>query len=137
MNMNRYVADTMALILRLEKRRMPENVKETFRRAEREEVEIDIPAIVFAELGYLAEKKRIETTLAEAKTYLATFPSIKEKPMTLSTVKEAFEIDDIPELHDRLIAATGKELNIPILTNDPDIQNSSFVKSIWQHQNTQ
>lgn len=133
MNMNRYVADTMALILRLEKRKMPENVKETFRKTEREQAEIDIPAIVFAELAYLSEKKRIDTTLAEAKNYLDTFPNINEKPMTLSIVKQAFEIDDIPELHDRLIAATGKEFNIPILTNDPDIQNSNYVKCIWKH----
>jgi hypothetical protein len=44
----------------------------------------------------------------------------------------AFEIDDIPELHDRLIAGSGKELNILIITNDPDINESQNVGVIWK-----
>ena len=55
--MNKYVADTMAFILRLERRKMPQKVKEIFNQAENGRNQILVPAIVFAELGYLAEKK--------------------------------------------------------------------------------
>lgn len=123
----------MALVLRLEKRKMPETVKDKFIQAEEGESGIVIPAMVFAELAYLSEKSRIDTTLAEAEKYLDTYPNITECPMRVATIKKAFEIDDVPELHDRLIAASGMELDIPVLTNDPDIRHSRHVKSIWEH----
>ncbi|HET8865549.1 MAG TPA: PIN domain-containing protein [Gracilimonas sp.] len=129
--MNKYVADTMALILWLEKRKMPANVKKTFQQVDREQAEVIIPAMVFAELAYLSEKSRIDTTIDEAQHLIKNNSSVFEHPISLETVTHAFEIDDIPELHDRLIATSGKELGLPILTNDPDIQNSTFVKTIW------
>lgn len=121
----------MALILRLEKRKMPEKVKDKFIQAEKGESEILIPAMVLAELAYLSERRRIDATLTEVEKYIKEYPNIREYPMTTSTIKKAFEIDDIPELHDRLIAASGIELGIPILTNDPHIQASRYVNSIW------
>ena len=130
--MSKYVADTMALILRLEKREMPQKVKEKFQLAEKGLAEIIIPAMVFAELAYLSEKKRLDTNLAEAQKYINDHPTISECTMTISTILHAFEIDDIPELHDRLIAASGKEFGFPILSNDPDINNSKYVKAIWK-----
>ncbi len=129
--MNRYVADTMALILWLEKRKMPANVKKRFQQADQEQAEIIIPAIVFAELAYLSEKSRIDATLDDVQHLLRNNSFVSEHSISLDTVMQAFEIDDIPELHDRLIAASGKELSLPILTNDPDIQNSAFVNTIW------
>lgn len=87
----------MALVLRLEKRKMPEKVKDTFVQAEKGESEIVIPAMVFAELAYLSERKRIDTTLAEVKKYLDKYPNVTECPMTVSTITKAFEIDDVPE----------------------------------------
>jgi predicted nucleic acid-binding protein len=125
------MSDTMALILRLEGRKMPDKVKEIFNNAEKGQVEIMIPSIVFAELAYLSERERIDTSLHEALRYLDKYPAIIESPMTKSTVQRAFEIDDIPELHDRLIAAAGKELSIPVLTNDPEMRDSKHVGVIW------
>jgi len=129
---NKYISDTMALILRLENRKMPKKVKEKFKQAEKGQTEIAVPAIVFAELAYLSERERIDTTLAEVRKYLDKYPTITECAMTISTVEQAFKIDDIPELHDRLIAAAGKELGVPILTNDPDILDSKHVEVIWK-----
>ena len=42
---NRYVTDTMALVLRLEKRKLPERVRAIFEHAETGDAEIFIPAI--------------------------------------------------------------------------------------------
>ena len=39
----------------------------------------------------------------------------------------ASEITDIHELHDRLIAATARYLDLPLITNDPVIRASEFV----------
>ncbi|MDZ7720465.1 MAG: PIN domain-containing protein [Balneolaceae bacterium] len=126
-----YVADTMALILWLEKRKMPPKVKKRFLEAAKKEAEIIIPSMVFAELGYLSEKGRIDTNLIESQNLIQNNASFKEHTLSFSTIQEAFKIEDISELHDRLISAAGKELNLPILTNDPEIHRSKYVVAIW------
>lgn len=130
--MNSYVTDTMALILVLENRKMPKKVKAIYEEAFKGTVKILIPSIVLAELAYLSEKQRIDTNISEVKKLLNSYDTIIEYPLSLRITETAFEINDIPELHDRLIAGTAKEIDIPLLTNDPDINSSSFVKSIWK-----
>jgi len=49
----------------------------------------------------------------------------------IGLITKAFEINDIPELHDRLIAAAGMVHNCTIITNDPKIIASKFVSSVW------
>lgn len=51
--------------------------------------------------------------------------------MSFAVVENASQITDIPELHDRLIAATAKSLNLDLITNDPKIQASQFVSTVW------
>jgi predicted nucleic acid-binding protein len=128
-----YVTDTMALVLRFEKRKMPEHARKRFTEAEKGQCKIIIPAIVLAELAYLAEKNRIDTNLKKAEEYIEKHPDIMVAALTLSTIKNAFEIGDIPELHDRLIAASGKQLNRTIITNDPVIHSSKHVDCIWDN----
>lgn len=130
--MNSYVTDTMALILVLEKRKMPKKVKAIYEEAQKGNVKVFIPSIVLAELAYLSEKQRIDTNISEVKKLLNTYPTITELPLSIEIIEKAFEISDVPELHDRLIAGTAKKINAPLLTNDPDINNSSYVKSIWK-----
>ncbi|MCD4744829.1 MAG: PIN domain-containing protein [Bacteroidales bacterium] len=128
----KYVTDTMALILRLENRKLPNKTKRIFEKAEKNEVEIYIPAIVLAEIGYLSENNRIETNIKEIKIYCDKYKSIKEKETTFKTIENSFSISDIPELHDRIIAGTALELNLELLTNDPIITKSKFIKTIWK-----
>lgn len=127
MNESVYVADTMALVLRLEKRRMPQRARLIFEQAEQQLTTIHVPGMVLAEVGYLAEKERIDTTLADVKAYLVQFSRIVEFPMRLEVVEQAFEITDIPELHDRLIAGTARLLDCKVISNDPKITASAFV----------
>lgn len=126
-----YVADTMALVLHLEKRRSSRTVKSIFDSADLGTITIHIPAMVFAEILYLSERKRIALTLAEVETDLRTFTSYRESPMSLAIVENARQITDIPELHDRLIASTANSLELDIITNDPKIRASKFVNTVW------
>ena len=116
----------MAIILRLEKRKLPKKVKEVFEDAEKNQSEIIVPAMVFAEIAYLSENNRIDTNLEVIKSYLRNHKGIYENPLTFENVITAFRIDDIPELHDRLIAAVAMQLNIEILTNDPKFKNPAM-----------
>ena len=51
--------------------------------------------------------------------------------MSLAVIKASEQITDIRELHDRLIAGTARLLDLELITNDPAIQESSFVKTVW------
>ena len=50
------------------------------------------------------------------------------EPLSFDIIKTASTINDIPELHDRLIAATAKYLELPLISNDPEIRDSEHVK---------
>jgi len=130
------VADTMAVVLHLENRRMPPAAKAFFTRAEQAQGTLGIAAITLAEIGYLAEKRRIKLTPADVVAYSRRYPAVRVLPLTAAVVQAAFRITDIAELHDRLIAGTAVELMevspaVVVLTNDPVIALSTFVKTLW------
>lgn len=126
-----YAADTMAVVLRLENRRTSAAVKQIFDAADASQIVVHIPAVVFAEILYLSEKNRISLTLADVEMHLQNFPAYREAALSFEIVERAGQITDVPELHDRLIAATANFLNIELITNDPKIEISAFVKTIW------
>jgi len=86
----------------------------------------DIPAIVLMEMLYLFEKSRIDVGLLQAEGLFKS-RNYQFEPLSFDILKTAVEIDDIPELHDRLIPATAKYLDLRLITNDPEIRASSHV----------
>lgn len=68
--------------------------------------------------------------MEDIKNILSDSVNYLEEALTLDIVKSAFEISDIPELHDRLIAGTARHLHIPLITNDPVILGSSFLECV-------
>ncbi len=129
--MSKYVLDTMALVLYLENRRLPQTIKNHFFEATQNKAQLWIPAITLAEIGYLFQKGRIDTNLEAVDKLLQHYSSFQVASLTFEIVQASFQITDIPELHDRLIAGTAKHLKIPPLTNDPVIAKSSFVQTFW------
>jgi PIN domain nuclease of toxin-antitoxin system len=130
--MKKFVTDTMALVLHLEKRKMPEKAKQCFEDTEKNLCEMVVPTMVIVEIGYLHEKQRITLSVDFLEKYFQQYPSFREQPLTLEVVKSALEIADIPELHDRLIAGTAKLLGVELITNDPVIEKSISVKTLWK-----
>jgi PIN domain nuclease of toxin-antitoxin system len=126
-----YVADTMAVVLRLEKRKMPMTAKDIFMKAEAGEMTLLIPVMALAEIGYLSEKKRIDTSLKTVLEYVQKWEKVSIDPMTPQVIVKAFEIDDVPELHDRIIAAAASIRDISLITNDPVIEESKFLTTVW------
>ncbi len=126
-----YVTDTMALVLHLENRKSSHSVKQIFDSADLGKTTIYVPAIVFAEILYLAEKQRISLNLHEVEKHLKTYQTYKEVPLSFEIIQNAQQITDIPELHDILIASTASFLNLSLITNDPKIENSQFVNTTW------
>jgi len=128
--MKSYVTDTQAIVkFMMGKKVIDEKSHRIFLSAERGESIIIIPAVVLMEMLYLFEKNRIEISLFQTEDLMKS-SNYQFEPLTLEILKTASEITDIPELHDRLIAAAARYFNIPIITNDPVIRNSEFVEIV-------
>lgn len=125
--MSSYVTDTQALVKFMEGKKVINAAShEAFQAADRGESSIIIPAIVLMEVLYLFEKNRIPVGLLHMEDLMES-NNYQFEPLSLEILKVGTEITDIPELHDRLIAATARYLDLPIITNDPDICSSEFV----------
>ncbi|MBN1639509.1 MAG: PIN domain-containing protein [Ignavibacteriales bacterium] len=128
---NNYVTDIMALIIRLEKRKLSQKIRAIFEAVEKGKINLMIPAMVLAEIGYLSERNKIDTNLHEVQDYCQKLPTVTIEPITAEVIYRSFEIDDIPELHDRIIAGTASLKNLELITNDPMIIKSKYVSTIW------
>lgn len=128
--MSNYVTDTQALVkFMMGKKVINDASHKAFQEADRGEGTIIIPAIVLMEVLYLFEKNRIPVGLFHAEDLMES-ENYQFEPLSLEVLKAGSEINDIPELHDRLIAATARHLGLPIITNDPDICSSKFVSTV-------
>ncbi len=128
--MSSYVTDTMALIkFMMGKKVINKASHDAFKSAEQGKGVIIIPAIVLMEILYLFEKNRISVGLLQTEDLMES-DNYQFEPLSLDIIKAGSEITDIPELHDRLIAATARHLGLPIITNDPDICSSKFLTTL-------
>ena len=126
--MDRFVTDTQALVkFMMGKRVINDRSHQAFLSADRGEATIIIPAIVLMEVLYLFEKNRIDIGLLQTEDLFKS-QNYQFEPLSIEILKTASEINDIPELHDRLIAATARYLGLPLITNDPVIRDSIFVE---------
>ena len=129
--MNKYVVDTQALIKFLNGVKViNDEIDYILKKTDEGDNVIVVPAVVIFEIAYLHEKKRIPISVKDIENIISDSVNYVEEALTLDIIKSAFEITDIPELHDRLIAGTARHLDIPLITNDPVILNSTFLKCI-------
>ncbi len=121
----------MAVVLWLEKRQLPSRTRHAFQQTVAGQATIFVPGIVFAEVLYLHERGRIQASVADLNRLIEENANFQELPLSGRIARAAVVIADIPELHDRLIAASGAATHLPILTNDPVIQASRWVITLW------
>ena len=95
---------------------------------------IGVSAISLAEMVYLIEKSRIpanalhdlHAAMADPKSVLQHMPLSEAVAMKMAEVSR----QDIPDLPDRVIAATAQLHGIPLLSRDGRIR-SSTITTIW------
>jgi predicted nucleic acid-binding protein len=109
--------------------------KTVFALAEAGEVQILIPAIVLVEIVYLAEKGRIahdavQNVISLFRTHADNYLIV---PLDLGVATALQQIDrtTVPDMPDRIIAATAYRLNLPLLTRDPQIQRLRMIDTVW------
>lgn len=122
----------MAFILHLENRKMPLNAKLPFEETEKGVAEMYIPSMVIVEIAYLSEKNRISIGLSDVEAHTQKYTNYRVYEIDMEVIKSSFTINDISELHDRLIAGTAKLLDLALITNDPIIEASEHIKTIWK-----
>lgn len=95
---------------------------------------IGVSAISIAEMVYLIEKGRIPANaLKELHTATADPGAVLQHlPLDENIAMQMTEIprQDLPDLPDRVIAATARFYNVPVLSRDHRIR-SSTIQSIW------
>jgi PIN domain nuclease of toxin-antitoxin system len=133
--MSDVVTDTHALIWYLEDSpRLSVAANQLFDRIDRGEIIIYVPTICLVEMIYLQEKGRISSQLKtklDRELMLGNTGMIVYE-LTTGVVEALATIprDSVPDLPDRIIAATAVHLDLPLISRDSKIVNSK-VNTIW------
>ena len=127
-----YLADTVALIRHLSQTgKIGKEAKQILKAADRGENLIYISIISMVEIMYLTEGNKIPVDFNKIKKKIFEADNYQILDLTMEIVETARGVKNL-ELHDRLIVATGKHLNIPILTSDEAILKSGSLAVIWK-----
>jgi PIN domain nuclease of toxin-antitoxin system len=96
--------------------------------------QVAFSSITLAEIVYLSEKERINRTtltrlLREVDSEQALFMEIPFDKYVAQAMQQV-ERSQVPDLPDRIIAATALSLKLPLISRDRKIQMSN-VETIW------
>lgn len=131
----RYVVDAHALIWYLESNaKLGARAKAILDDAASDLV---LPVIALAEAAYVVNKGK--TSIPDAPTLFNRVESdnrFEVYPLSFEVLQESLNALSVPEMHDRLIVATGLHLrkqgnSISILTKDTDISDSALLPIVW------
>ncbi|MGL6345057.1 MAG: type II toxin-antitoxin system VapC family toxin [Waterburya sp.] len=133
--MSDVVTDTHALIWYLEDSpRLSVAANQLFTQCDQGEIIIYVPTICLVEMIYLQEKGRISSQLKnqlDRELMLGNTGMIVHE-LTVGVVEALATIprDNVPDLPDRIIAATAVHLDLPLISRDSKI-TASKVNTIW------
>lgn len=129
------VADTHAVVwYLLDSPRLPAVALAQFEKCRTAGITVGVSSISIIEIVYLVEKGHIPST-----TLSLLEKSLSEQPAPLEIIPITHTIalairqvprDQVPELPDRVIAATALHLGVPLIRRDSKI-NLSNVDTIW------
>lgn len=127
-----YILDTHALWWYLKR---PILLSETARNilfhAEAGNGKLIIPAIVVAELHHITVRANDPITPTELFSLLDSRSWVEVTPLGRPQLEYLHQLPEIPEMHDRLIAAEAIIHGAPLLTRDRLISASPNVETIW------
>ena len=129
------VSDTHATIwYLLNDSRLSAKARLEMERAAQSRVPIYVPSITLVELVYLVEKGRFTEAVIDRLLDALRNPNnvLYLAPLDLSVIQALRQIprEQIPDMPDRIIAATAFALELPLITRDGKITASS-ITTIW------
>jgi PIN domain nuclease of toxin-antitoxin system len=135
--MSAVVSDTYSLLWYLnDSSKLSTDALVAFEETEQNGLPIYVPAIILVEVRYLVEKGRdifesdfqlIIGELNSSSSALTFAPLNQSIAENLEKVSRAI----VPDMPDRLIAATAFSLNLPLISKDGKIRKLTNVNVIW------
>ena len=131
-NSARFVVDTHALWWYL---RSPERLSvaasAVFRLAETGNATIVVPAIVVAEFYFLSLKLGQPFSPVGLLEAIDSVDGIEISDLGKTQLARLDKLHEIPEMHDRLVAAESMALDAPVITKDEILAASPQVVTVW------
>ena len=128
----RYVVDIHALWWHIDSsERLSHTASDIFQKATSGEVTIVVPAIVVAELYYLSVKLSKPVMPSELMDAVDSMTGFEFSDLGMAQLEKLDDLQEIPEMHDRLIAAESLVLDAPVITRDRVFSNSSQIETVW------
>ena len=128
----RFVVDTHALWWYL---RSPERLttaaSAVFRLAETGNATIIVPAIAVAEFYLLSVKLGQPIPPSDLLAALDAVGGIELSDLGRAQLERLDRFPEIPEMHDRLIAAEAAALDAPVVTRDETLTASVQIETVW------
>jgi PIN domain nuclease of toxin-antitoxin system len=95
---------------------------------------IAVSSISLAEVVYLIEKNRLPRSAYDDLKVALADPNhvLKEAPFTVEIVDALLQVPriDVPDMPDRIVAATALYLGVPVISRDGRIR-ASTVQTVW------
>lgn len=130
--MNLFLPDTHALFwYEFGSPKLSTNAEQAFKDAEAGVAQLIVHPIVLAELYWLLRKAGLEANFLPYVDFVEKNPAYQFESITLADVRRLRDFDEIPEMHDRLIAIAAVRLRATLLTCDASIQACSKVTCTW------
>ena len=128
----RFVVDTHALWWYLKyPERLPAAAGAIFRLAETGHATIIVPAIAIAELYFLSVRVNEPFSPTDLLEDLDSASGIHLSDLGRAQLEMLDAFPEIPEMHDRLIAAESMVFDAPVVTRDETLSRSSQVETVW------
>lgn len=126
-----YVTDTHSLVWYFtEDPRLSKKALDIFERTKREGL-IIIPAVVLAELMFIARKGKITIAFSETVKKIEECKNFTVAALDIEILKVADKIKADIEMHDKLIIATALYFEAALITKDEEIKKLGIVSTVW------
>ncbi len=134
--MSEFVTDVHPLVWHLTRdTHLSSRCRQIFVQADAEKNVIWVPAVVLVEVIYLVEKRRLPEVLIDQMFALLEPPAVNYRLVgldlpilrTLRKVKR----EAVPDMPDRIIAATALSLGLPLLSRDRALATVEGLEVIW------
>jgi len=128
-----YVTDTHPFLWYLvgDTRRLGPAARVAFDQAEAGRAVIIIPSIVLAESLHVSEKGRMKFKFERVLEMIESALNYRIYPLDLPVIRRASDLKGVSEIHDRIIVATAKHIELELITDDEEVRTSGQVGIVW------
>ena len=127
----KYVTDTHSLVWYLTEDPRLSNKALSVLASSENEGTIIVPAVVLAEIMFIARKGRVTISFDETLKKIEESDNFVIAPLDSDTLRIADKIEADLEMHDKLIAATALYYEAPLITKDENLILSKVITTVW------